>query len=454
MEKLFGTDGIRGTANIFPMTTEIAMQVGRAVAYLFSQGRAQTEKRKAKIVIGKDTRLSGYMIEQALASGICSMGADVHLVGPLPTPGIAYITRSMRADAGIVISASHNQYGDNGIKIFDHEGYKLSDSVEAEIEKLVLGKELERFRPVADKIGKAYRIEDAIGRYIVFLKSTFSNDLSLQGLRIILDCANGAAYKVAPAVFEELGAEVISIGVKPDGTNINRKSGSLYPEVITQAVKDYRADVGISLDGDADRVILCDELGRVVDGDQIMGICAMDLKDRGKLPGLTVVTTPMSNIGLGIYLKKNGIQVKSAAVGDRYVVGLMRKENIALGGEQSGHIIFLEHSTTGDGTLAALRVLELMKFKELPLSELIQDIRLFPQVLENVPVSRKDPLEGFPDIVKKIEQAEKKLGDKGRVLVRYSGTESIARVMLEGEQESLIQGLAKEIASSITRCLG
>jgi len=454
MAELFGTDGIRGVANVHPMTIEIAMKIGRAVAYKFSRGRAKEEKRKAKIVIGKDTRLSGYMIEQALAAGICSMGADVLLVGPLPTPGIAYITQSMRADAGIVISASHNKFSDNGIKIFDHNGFKLSDPIEEEIEQLVLGNGLDKKRPIDEKIGKAARIDDALGRYVVFLKSTFPKDLNLQGLRIVVDCAHGAAYKVAPSVFRELGAEVITLGDKPDGTNINKECGSLFPENMAKAVVQYRADIGISLDGDADRLILGDESGAIVDGDQILGICALDMKSKKTLLKNTVVATPMSNIGLEKFLKSKGIKLERAQVGDRYVVTEMRKNGYCLGGEQSGHLIFLHHSTTGDGTLASLRVLELMRSHNRSLKDLVSEIKLYPQVLENIPVSRKEPLEDIPDIAAEIKNAQETLGADGRVLVRYSGTEPIARVMLEGQHYAQLQGLARQIATSITRALG
>lgn len=457
MTKLFGTDGIRGTANQYPMTGEMVMQVGRAVAYLVSakldrQGR--NPKKKAKILIGKDTRLSGYMVEMALASGICSMGVDVQLIGPMPTPGIAFLTQSMRCDAGVQISASHNPFADNGIKLFSHDGFKLPDAEEAEIERLVLSKELESFRPTADLVGKAFRIDDALGRYIVQLKNVFPKDLDLSSLRIVLDCANGAAYKAAPAVFEELGAEVIRKGVNPSGLNINDKCGSLFPENVAHAAVEYRADIGISLDGDGDRVILADENGEIVDGDQIMAICAIEMKQKGKLNQNTVVTTPMSNLGFEMGLASAGISVLRTNVGDRYVVEAMRTQGLSFGGEQSGHIVFLEHATTGDGVVAALKVLEIMRRTGQKLSKLKKCIKLFPQVREDVKVSRKEPLQNLKEVSAEISAAEKALGTKGRVFVRYSGTESIARVMVEGEDLQRIQTLSKKIAGSIQKAIG
>ena len=457
--KLFGTDGIRGTANEYPMTGELVMQVGRATAYLFrSQLEAKRDprgrNRKAKILIGKDTRLSGYMIEMALASGICSLGVDVILIGPMPTPGIAFLAQSMRCDAGIQISASHNPFADNGIKIFSADGFKLPDSQEAEIERLVFSKELEKYRPTADHVGKAYRIDDALGRYVVQLKTAFPKELSLQGLRIVLDCANGASYKCAPLVFEELGAEVVKKGISPSGLNINDKCGALFPESVGAATVEYRADIGISLDGDGDRVILADENGEIVDGDQIMAICALEMKKTGTLNKNTLVTTPMSNLGLEVALKDAGITVVRANVGDRYVVEAMRKENYNFGGEQSGHIVFLEHATTGDGVVAALKILEIMRRTGQKLSQLKQCIKLYPQVLEAVRVGKKEDFKKFKEITDEITAAETALGDRGRVFVRYSGTEPIARVMVEGEDIRQVQVLAKRIASSIARMLG
>ena len=469
-QKLFGTDGIRGTANRFPMTGEIAMAVGRAVAHVLRTNPKTMIKgsmpvglkplesskpvRRAKIVIGKDTRLSGYMIEQALASGVCSMGADVILIGPLPTPGVAFVTQSMRADAGIMISASHNPYDDNGIKVFSADGYKLPDEVETEIERLVFSKDMDKDRPTADLVGKAYRIDDVHGRYLVFLKSLFPRDLDLQGLRIALDCANGAAYKVAPLVFEELGAELIKQGVSPDGLNINAKCGALHPESIAAATVKYRADIGISLDGDGDRCILSDENGEIVDGDQIIGLCAIQMASEQVLRKNTVVTTPMSNFGLELTLRDYGISMFRAQVGDRYVVDAMRKNGLNLGGEQSGHIVFLDQSTTGDGIVAALKVLEAMRRTGKPLSELKRAIRLFPQVREDIRVSRKEPFEVHTEIARAIATAQALLKDKGRVFVRYSGTEPLARVMVEGEDSQQITDLSKMIATSIQKALG
>ncbi len=364
-KKLFGTDGVRGVANIHPMTTEMAMQLGRAAAYVFKDGQ-----RRHRIVIGKDTRLSGYMIENALVAGICSMGVDVLLIGPLPTPGIAFITSSMRADAGVVISASHNAYQDNGIKFFSRDGFKLPDEMELKIEELIFSKKIDSLRPIASEVGKAFRIDDAQGRYIVFLKNAFPRDLDLNGLRIVLDCANGAAYKVAPAVLEELGAEVIPLGVSPNGTNINAGCGSLHPQVIAEAVREHRAHLGIALDGDADRVIFVDEFGNEVDGDHIMAICATDMIERGTLAQNTLVATVMSNMGLDIAMRRAGGKIVKTAVGDRYVVEEMRRCGYNLGGEQSGHMIFLDHNSTGDGIVSALQVLAIMQRSEKPLSQL------------------------------------------------------------------------------------
>jgi phosphoglucosamine mutase len=468
-KKLFGTDGIRGLANEFPMTGEIAMAVGRAIAYVLRThpqtfikssvpiGLTPLESsklmRRAKVVIGKDTRLSGYMIEHALVSGVLSMGVDVILIGPLSTPGVAFVTQSMRADAGIMISASHNPYHDNGIKIFTADGYKLPDELEAEIERLVFSDELDKNRPTADLVGKAYRIDDVHGRYIVFLKSLFPKDLDLLGVRIVLDCANGAAYKVAPLVFEELGAEVIRMGVSPDGLNINDECGALHPESISSAVVRYRADIGISLDGDADRCILTDENGEIVDGDQIIGLCAIQLAQDKALQKNTVVTTPMSNVGLELTLQQHGISMLRAQVGDRYVVETMRKNGLNLGGEQSGHVVFLDHATTGDGIVAGLKVLEAMRRTSKTLSQLKKAIQLFPQVREDVRVSKKKPFDEIPEIAQAIAAAEAKIGSKGRVFVRYSGTESLARVMVEGEDLSMIQTLAQDIAKKIEKHL-
>lgn len=449
MKKLFGTDGVRGVANVYPMTSEMAMQIGRAAAYLFKNGN-----RRHRIIIGKDTRLSGYMIENALVAGICSMGVDVLQVGPLPTPGIAYITSSMRADAGVVISASHNPFQDNGIKFFFKDGFKLPDQMELKIEKLIFSEKINSLRPVATEVGKAYRIDDAVGRYVVFLKSTFPKELDLVGMKIVLDCANGAAYKVAPAVLAELGAEVITIGVTPNGTNINDGCGSLHPEVISEAVKIHRADLGIALDGDADRVIVVDEFGNVVDGDQIMAICATDMIKHKKLRKNTLVATVMSNMGLDIAMRKAGGKVIKTDVGDRYVVEEMRKGGYNLGGEQSGHMIFLDHNTTGDGTLSALQLIAIMRQTGKRLSELAEVMIPLPQVLVNLRVSEKRDLMEIPSVATLIKDTEAKLGDDGRVLIRYSGTEPLLRIMIEGADKYQITGWAKDIAESVEQAIG
>lgn len=449
-KKLFGTDGVRGVANIYPMTTEIAMQLGRAAAHVFKQDGS----RRHRIVIGKDTRLSGYMIENALASGICSMGVDVVLVGPLPTPGIAFLTASLRADAGVVISASHNPYQDNGIKFFSNDGFKLPDALEIEIESLIADNSLDSLRPTAGEVGKAFRLDDAVGRYIVFLKHTFPKQLDLNGLKIVLDCAHGAAYKVAPAVLRELGAEVIALGVSPDGMNINAGCGSLYPEVMAAAVREQGADLGIALDGDADRVIFVDENGSEVDGDHIMAICATDLLQRGKLARKTLVATVMSNMGLEIAMRAAGGKMIRTAVGDRYVVEEMRNGGYNLGGEQSGHMVFLDYNTTGDGMLSALQVLAIIQRSGKRLSELAQVMTALPQVLLNVRVPERKALADVPEVVRVIHAVESELGENGRVLIRYSGTEPLLRIMLEGPEQHRIEVLANTIADAVETHLG
>ncbi len=448
-KQLFGTDGVRGVANIHPMTTEMAMQLGRAAAYIFKNG-----KRRHRIVIGKDTRLSGYMIENALAAGICSMGVDVLLVGPLPTPGIAFITSSMRADAGVVISASHNPYQDNGIKFFSQYGFKLPDETELKIEELIFSGKIDSLRPIASEVGKAFRIDDARGRYIVFLKNSFPRDLDLKGLKIVLDCANGAAYKVAPSVLEELGAEVIPLGISPNGTNINDRCGSLHPEIISDAVKERRADLGIALDGDADRVIFVDEFGNLVDGDHIMAICATHMLKREKLAKKTLVATVMSNMGLDIALRNAGGRVVKTAVGDRYVAEEMLRHGYNLGGEQSGHMIFMDHNTTGDGIISALQVLAIIQRAQKPLAELAGTMIALPQVLLNVRVRERKDILSVSGIRKVIESVEKQLGDTGRVLIRYSGTEPLLRIMLEGQDKVQITAMSQEIASVVEKHLG
>ncbi len=441
--KLFGTDGIRGKANHPPMTGEIAFEVGRAAAYVLKKKHGRD-----MILIGKDTRLSGYMIESALTSGICSVGVDVVLVGPMPTPGIAFVTRSLRVDAGIVISASHNPYDDNGIKFFSSDGFKLPDSIENEIERAVFSKNLRNIRPEGAGIGKAHRIDDAAGRYIEYVKSTFPKGKTLEGLKIVVDCANGAAYKITPYVLSELGADVIAINDKPDGKNINANCGSTHPEIIQKAVLEHKADIGISHDGDGDRAILCDEKGEIVDGDKIMAICALDMKKRGRLKGNVVVTTVMSNIGFEIFLKKSSIKVIRTQVGDRYVVKEMLKRGCNLGGEQSGHIIFLDYNTTGDAAISALQILAVMTGRGKTLSELASVVPIYPQVLVNVPVLKSKSIEKFPRVITAIKKAEKKL-KSGRILVRPSGTVPKIRVMVEGDNMQDIKAIAEEVAEVI-----
>ena len=439
--KLFGTDGIRGIANQYPMTAEVALALGRAVAERF-----RSRGRRCRVVIGKDTRLSGYMIESALEAGIVSAGADVMLVGPLPTPAIAFITASMRADAGVVISASHNPYQDNGIKIFASDGFKLPDEVEADIERRMASPE----RPVPEgepRIGKALRIDDAEGRYVQFLKHTFPKTRTLDGVRIVVDCANGAAYSVAPQVFSELGAELRVLSAEPDGRNINDHCGALYPENVVAEVRRTQAAIGIALDGDADRVILIDERGQIVDGDHIMAILGTRLLSRGALPGNTVVSTVMSNMGLERALAAKKGTLLRTAVGDRYVVEAMREGGYVFGGEQSGHIIFLEESTTGDGLLAALQILSVMVEEERPLSELASIMTSYPQVLIHFQVARKIPFDELPASRAVIRRVEEALGSEGRVLVRYSGTESKVRVMIEGADEAKIRSYAEDIVA-------
>jgi phosphoglucosamine mutase len=445
--RLFGTDGIRGVANQYPMTAEIALALGRAVAERFRRGG-----RRCRVVIGKDTRLSGYMIESALEAGIVSAGADVMLVGPLPTPAIAFITSSMRADAGVVISASHNPYQDNGIKIFASDGFKLPDDVEADIERRMADPEPLTPGP-EPKIGKAIRIDDAEGRYVQFLKHSFPKARTLDGVRVVVDCANGAAYTVAPQVFSELGADVIVLSAEPNGRNINDGCGALHPEKVAAEVRRTRSAIGVALDGDADRVILADERGEIVDGDPIMAILGTRLLARGALPGNTVVATAMSNLGLERALAAREGKLLRAAVGDRYVVEAMREKGFIFGGEQSGHIIFLEEATTGDGLLAALQVLSVMVEEERPLSELASIMTRYPQVLINFKVARKTMLDELPAVQAVIRRVESALGQDGRVLVRYSGTEPKARVMIEGTDENMIRAYAEEIVATMQKAI-
>ncbi len=449
MGKLFGTDGIRGVANIFPMTPEMVLNIGKATAHVFKE---KCGKEKPKFVIGKDTRLSGYMIENALASGIVSVGADVLLVGPMPTPAIAHLTKSLNADAGIVLSASHNPAEDNGIKIFSEDGHKLPDNVEDEIEKYVLSGKIKTEHIKGDLIGKAHRVDDAKGRYIEFAKASVES-MSLKGLRVILDCANGAAYNTAPHILSELGAEVVVLNDGPDGLNINLDCGALHPEKMMEVVKKEKAHIGIALDGDADRVIVCDEKGRNIDGDHIIAICAIDMKKRGTLVKKSVVVTIMTNKGFDIAMERESIKVVKTKVGDRYVVDEMRKKGYVLGGEQSGHIIFSNYTTTGDGIISALQLLRIMKERGEKLSKLAECMTSLPQVLVNVDVKEKKDINKLK-VNKNVKDAESKLGEKGRVLVRYSGTENLCRIMIEGENKREIQKIANDIAKAMKKEIG
>jgi phosphoglucosamine mutase len=447
--RLFGTDGIRGTANVEPMTSETVVLLGRAIAHVVKR-----HPHRHKIIIGKDTRLSGYMLESALTSGICSMGVDVLLVGPLPTPGIAFLTRSMRADAGVMISASHNPFQDNGIKFFASNGFKLPDELEREIERLVREGAIAHLRPTAQEIGKAFRIDDALGRYNVFLKSAFPRHLTLDGLKIVFDGAHGAAYRVGPEVLEELGADVVAIGVAPDGENINRDSGALHPQQLAARVKAEGAHIGVAVDGDADRAILVDEHGEVVDGDEVLAMLAVELQRTGRLTNQGVVATVMSNLGLDLALREHGIALVRVQVGDRFVVEEMVRGGYLLGGEQSGHIVFLEHGTTGDGLVTALAVLALMVESGKPLSELRQVMRRLPQRLVNVKVRERRDLAGLPGVQGVIDRVSRDLGTRGRVLVRYSGTEPLVRVMVEGEQAAQVERYCEEIAAALRAHVG
>jgi len=447
--KFFGTDGIRGVANTPPLDPETCVLLGKAVAKVFL-----ARKGKHRILIGKDTRLSGYMIETSIAAGITSMGADVMLVGPVPTPGVSYLTKSMRADAGIMISASHNSFEDNGIKIFGNDGLKLQDDIEIQIEELLGSSDLEALKAEPTDIGKANRINDAIGRYTVFLKSNFPRELTLEGMRIGLDCANGAAYVVAPQTFIELGAEVTSRGVSPNGRNINAGFGSLYPEVVAKLVSEQNLHIGIALDGDADRCILIDEKGNEINGDAILAICALHRKRKGTLKGNAVVATVMSNFALEKLLKDEGIQLHRAAVGDRYVLEELIKNDLDMGGEQSGHMIFRDLATSGDGILTALTILMIMVETGKSLSELASVYQPYPQKLLNIPVTQKPPLDSVPRIQESIKKAQKVLGDSGRVLVRYSGTENKCRVMVEARDEEICKAQAQAIADVVEQELG
>ena len=454
--KIFGTDGVRGTANIEPVTAETALKLGRAAAHVFKNLERQSRGRgKHKIVIGKDTRLSGYMLENAISSGILSMGVDVLFIGPLPTPGVAYATRSLRADAGIVITASHNPYSDNGIKFFRADGFKLDDKIEGEIENLVFTGEIETIRPAAAEIGKAVRIDDALGRYIEFAKAGFPRGLTLEGMRIVVDCANGAAYKSTPCVLRELGAEVIVFNSQPDGKNINENCGSMHPEAMCKKVVEHDAHIGIAHDGDADRVLLCDETGTLIDGDDIMAIAALDMIAQGTLAEKTLVATVMSNAGLEAAIKKAGGTMLRTAVGDKNVIDEMLKNGFNFGGEQSGHLIFRDFGTTGDGLVAALQILRILKTRDQPLSKLAQCWTRFPQLVTNVKVREKRPFDQLDGVNRLVADAEKELSAQGgRLLLRYSGTEPKIRLLVEGRDAGNLKAWSEKICGEIQKQIG
>jgi len=455
-KKIFGTDGVRGTANIEPVTAETALKLGRAAAHVFKNLNRQARGRgKHKIVIGKDTRLSNYMLENAISSGVLSMGVDVVFIGPVPTPGVAYVTRSLRADAGIVITASHNPYADNGIKFFRADGYKLDDQIEIEIENLVFSGEIEKVRPTAAEIGKAVRIDDALGRYIEFAKASFPKNLTLENLRVVVDCAHGAAYKSTPSVLHELGADVIVFGNQPDGKNINDNCGSMFPENLCAKVVEHQAHLGIAHDGDADRVLLCDENGRLIDGDDIMAIAGLEMLEHKTLAEKTLVATVMSNAGLEAAIKSAGGKIIRTAVGDKNVIDEMLKHGFNFGGEQSGHLIFRDFSTTGDGLVSALQILRIMKSQGAPLSQLAQCWTRFPQLVVNVKVREKIPFEKLDGVAKLVADAEKDLqAQGGRLLLRYSGTEPKARLLLEGRDAKILESWSQKICGAIQKQIG
>ncbi len=446
---LFGTDGVRGQANRPPMTVETGVALGRAIAHVFRQGH-----HRPKILIGKDTRISGYLFENALAAGVCAVGGEAYLMGPMPTPGVAFLTVSMRADAGVVISASHNSFEDNGLKFFGRDGFKLNDQVEAQISQWIANDETRNFDVTGADIGKAYRVTDVLGRYVVFLKSTFPRKLSLNGMRVYLDCANGAAYKVAPLVLNELGATLITMGTEPDGININAGCGAVSPEILQQKVRESGADVGIALDGDADRCILVDEKGELVDGDRILGISARWYRKNEKLQNNALVATVMTNLGLEKALKADGINMIRCAVGDRNVVASMRQHDLVLGGEQSGHVIFLDHATTGDGIGTALQVLAQMQESGTPLSELKNFYTPLPQILRNVVVKERTPIDDLSTVQRAMKQGDSVLGSDGRILVRYSGTEAKLRIMAEGPSLDVLEQVVDDIQDAVQTEIG
>jgi phosphoglucosamine mutase len=455
-KKIFGTDGVRGTANIEPVTAETALKLGRAAAHVFKNLETQSRGRgKHKIVIGKDTRLSGYMLENAISSGILSMGVDVLFIGPLPTPGVAYVTRSLRADAGIVITASHNPYTDNGIKFFRADGYKLDDKIEAEIERLVFTGEVEKIQPNAEHIGKAVRIDDALGRYIEYAKASFPKGRTLEGVKIVLDCGHGAAYKSSPCVLHELGAEVTIYGGRPDGKNINANCGSMHPESMCKRVVEHGAHIGIAHDGDADRVLLCDETGTLIDGDDIMAIAALEMLKEGTLAGKTLVSTVMSNAGLEAAIKQAGGNMIRTAVGDKNVIDEMLRNGFSFGGEQSGHLIFRDYASTGDGLVAALQILRIMQATGQPLSQLAKCWTRYPQLVTNVKVREKKPFNQLEGVNQLVGAAEKELtAQGGRLLLRYSGTEPKIRLLVEGRDEATLKKWSDQICGAIEKQIG
>ena len=449
--KLFGTDGIRGKANIYPMTCTVATSLGRAITYFFQQ---EGGRERPVIIIGKDTRLSCYMLEQALAAGVCSQGGMAILTGPFPTPGVAFCVRSMRAQAGVMISASHNRFADNGIKIFDRTGHKLPDEVELRIEEMVLNPDTVPI-PLEDELGKTRRLDEVIGRYIVYAKSALKFQGSLEGMRLVLDCAHGASYQVAPMIFSELGAEVKAVGVAPSGVNINANCGALHPQHCAKFVQEYRADMGLAFDGDADRLVVIDERGKVVHGDRLMGLLARYLQETDQLGGRReVVGTVMTNLGLEYYLEEQGLELFRTDVGDRHIMERMKVSGACFGGEPSGHLIFRPVSTTGDGIVSALKVLECLHHYQRPLGELVRDIPLHPQVLKSVGVKQRLELKSVDAIQESLAGARQRLGSSGKVLMRYSGTEPLVRVMVQGQSDQLVKDVCHELAQVVQESLG
>lgn len=437
---LFGTDGIRGIANREPMTSETITRVGRALAYL-----TRLHSSQPGILIGKDTRLSGYMIETALATGICSMGVDLFLVGPLPTSGIAWLTKVMQLSRGVAVTASHNPYQDNGLKVFDRDGFKIPKEEEQEIDDLVVGKKIDALRPTEERVGKAHRVDEAQQSYIQHLCQTFPQPLNLEGLSLVLDCANGAAYAVAPQVLTKLGAKVKTLGVEPNGRNINEACGSEHPETLQKAVLETVADVGIALDGDADRCVMVDEKGHILDGDHLMALVALHRLKEEKLNHRTVVITEMSNTGFVHFLEKNGIKTVEVPVGDQNVSAALRKGGLSFGGEQSGHILFPEFTTTVDGMITALQVLAVMRAEQKTLCAMAHPFEPWPQVLRNIPVTQKPPLETLPELSRQVRRCEEEIDGHGRIIIRYSGTQNLLRIMIEGEDGERIQAMAEEL---------